>query len=177
MQVIRNWNLYKIITVSLVVCCVRMPKNFSVNSGRIGKSVNIARCILLRILNVIIENEFIEASRGAAARGVSVKLTGCGFDPHSRRWNIYLNLYFHFFALVSRLSAALSSATQHAMPPEFGRKWGTQCHNTKFPLPTLLHAGYSVKLKKNILRTYKQNLTTSHSICHIISSLIFINYK
>ena len=26
------------------------------------------------------------------------------------------------FALVSRLSAALSSAPQHAMPPEFGRK-------------------------------------------------------
>ena len=26
-----------------------------------------------------------EASRGAAARGVTVKPTGCGFDPHSRR--------------------------------------------------------------------------------------------
>ena len=25
------------------------------------------------------------ASRGAAARDVTVKLTGCGFDPHSRR--------------------------------------------------------------------------------------------
>ena len=27
----------------------------------------------------------IEASRGAAAQGVTVKPTGCGFDPHSRR--------------------------------------------------------------------------------------------
>ena len=79
-------------------------------------------------------------------RGVTVKPTGCGFDPHSRRWNIYLNLYLHFFALMSRLSAALSSATQHAMPPEFGRKWGTECLKTRFPLPTLLCAGYSVKL-------------------------------
>ena len=26
-----------------------------------------------------------EAGRGAAARGVTVKPTGCGFDPHSRR--------------------------------------------------------------------------------------------
>ena len=86
------------------------------------------------------------ASRGAAARGVTVKPTGCGFDPHSRRWNICLNLYFHFFALVSKLSAALSSATQHAMPPEFSRKWGTECLNTRFPLATLLCAGYSVKL-------------------------------
>ena len=59
-------------------------------------------------------------SGGAAARGVTVKPTGRGFDPHSRRGNIFLNLYFHFFALVSRQSAALSSATQHAMPPEFG---------------------------------------------------------
>ena len=80
------------------------------------------------------------------ARGVTVKPTGCGFDPHSRRWNIYLNLCFHFFALVSRLRAALSSATQHAMPPEIGRKWGTECLNTRFLLPTLLCAGYSVKL-------------------------------
>ena len=27
----------------------------------------------------------IEASGGAVARGATVKLTGCGFDPHSRR--------------------------------------------------------------------------------------------
>ena len=87
---------------------------------------------------------YLEASRRAAARDVTVKPTGCEFDPHSRRWYIYLNLYFHFFALVSRLSAALSSATQHPMPPEFGRKWGTECVNTRFPLPTLLCAGYSV---------------------------------
>ena len=87
-----------------------------------------------------------KAGRGAAALGVTAKPTGCGFDHYSRRWNIYLNLYFHFFALVSRLSSALSSATQHAMPPEFGRKWGTECLNTRFPLPTLLCAGYSVKL-------------------------------
>ena len=80
------------------------------------------------------------ASRGAAAQSVTVNPTGCGFDPYSRRWNIYLNLYFHFFALVSR------QTTQHAMPPEFDRKWGTECLNTRFRLPTLLFAGYSVKL-------------------------------
>ena len=56
----------------------------------------------------------------------------------------YFHIYFHFLALVSRTSAALSSATQHAMPPEFGRKWGTECLNTRFPLPTLRCAGYSV---------------------------------
>ena len=50
---------------------------------------------------------------------------------------------------MSRQSAALSSTTQYAMPPEIGGKWGTECPNTRFPLPTLLCAGYSVKLKKN----------------------------
>ena len=89
---------------------------------------------------------YVEASRGTAARSVTVKLTGCGFDPHSRKRKIYLNLYFHFFALVWRLSAALSSATQHAMSAEFGRKWGTECVNTRFSLPTMLCAGYGVKL-------------------------------
>ena len=41
---------------------------------------------------------------------------------------------------ITRQSAALSSATQHAMPPEFGRKLGTKCLNTMFPLPILLCA-------------------------------------
>ena len=79
-------------------------------------------------------NVLFEASRGAGAQSVTVRPTGCGFDPRSMRWNIYLNLYFHFFTLVSRQSAALSSATQHAMPPEFGRKWRTECLNIRFPL-------------------------------------------
>ena len=82
-----------------------------------------------------------EGSRGAAVRSVTVKPTCCGFDPHSRKLNIYLNLCFLFFALVSRLSATLSSATQHAMCVH-----STECFNFRFPLPTLLCAGYSVKL-------------------------------
>ena len=91
--------------------------------------------IYQRTLICMIHNN-IEASCGAAARSLTVKPIGYGFDPHSRRWNIYLNLYFHFFALVSRQSAAaLSSATQDAMPPEFGKKWGMVCLNTRFPLP------------------------------------------
>ena len=57
-----------------------------------------------------------------------------------------------------RTSAALSSATQHAMPPEYG-KWGTECLNTKFPQPILLCAGYSVKLK-----TKHINIYTTHYI-------------
>ena len=36
-----------------------------------------------------------------------------------------------------RQSAALSSATQHAMPPEIGGKCGTESLNARYPLPTL----------------------------------------
>ena len=62
-----------------------------------------------------------EVGRGAGAQSVTVKSTGYGFDP-SRKLNIYLHLYFNFFALVSRQSRTLSSAIQHAMPPKFGGK-------------------------------------------------------
>ena len=53
--------------------------------------------------------------------------------------------------------AALSSATQQAKPPKFSRNWGTECLNTRLPRPTLLLAGYSVKLKKTkeILKSTK----------------------
>ena len=64
-------------------------------------------------------------------------------------------IYFNFFALVSRQSATLSSATQHAMRPELGGNWGMECLNTRFPLPTLLCVGYSVKL---IYFIYKNNI-------------------
>ena len=38
---------------------------------------------------------------------------------HSSKLNIYINFYFRLFALVLKQSAALISATQHAMPSEF----------------------------------------------------------
>ena len=39
-------------------------------------------CLLYKLLY---KNQSFEAGRGAAARGVTAKLTDCGFDPHSRR--------------------------------------------------------------------------------------------
>ena len=40
---------------------------------------------------------------------------------------------------------------RHLMPSEFGGMWGKHYRNTRLPLPTLLCAGYSVKLKLNII--------------------------
>ena len=34
---------------------------------------------------ILIRPTSVEASRGAVARGVTVKATGCGFDPYSRK--------------------------------------------------------------------------------------------
>ena len=79
---------------------------------------------------------------------------------HDLFWNTWGNEIFikifhflDFFALVLRRSAALSSATQHAS--EFGRKWATEYLSTRFPLLTLLCAGYRAKLielQKNLHR-------------------------
>ena len=98
------------------------------------------------------------------AQSVPVKSTCYGFDPHSRRQNIYLHLYFHFFALVSRQSVALSSATQHG-------KWGAVSINTRFP--TLLCVGYNVKLIF-IKKTLKIKYRLSLSSCFIITFIIII---
>ena len=47
------------------------------------------------------------------------KLTSCGFDPHSRRCNIYLHLCF-IYSLWCRGESADEFRTQHAMPSEIG---------------------------------------------------------
>ena len=50
-------------------------------------------------------------------------------------------------------SAALSSAIQHPMPPVFERKWGTECLNTRFLLPTLIYL-FNLNLLTNIILIY-----------------------
>ena len=84
---------------------------------------------------------------------------------------MFLNLYLYFFALVSRQKAALSSATQHAMSPEFVGKWGTEWLNTRFPLPTLLCAG-SVCEAKNFIY-----LCISYNFIMYIDLIIFFLLK
>ena len=54
---------------------------------------------------------------------VTVNASRCEFDYLSRKLNIS---YFISLVLVTRLSATLSSATQPAMLPEYGGKWGTK---------------------------------------------------
>ena len=48
---------------------------------------------------------------GVGAQSVTVKSTGCGFYLEEMKFLVYLHLYFHFFALVSK-------------------NWGTECRLT-----------------------------------------------
>ena len=75
------------------------------------------------------------------------------------------------FTLVSRKSVALSLVTQHAMPPEFGRKWGTV--PSAYPAVSgiqreadLFYLILHLLLKK--MYECMSNSRTLHSICAIV---------
>ena len=87
-----------------------------------------------------------------AGRGAGAQVYDCKRD---RLWVWFpleemKYLIFPFSSDVKQ-SEALISVTQHEMPAVFGEKWETKCLYTRFPLPTLLCAGYSVTYKKYIL--------------------------
>ena len=122
----------------------------------------------------------------AAAHSVDCKIDWLWIRSPFEEKKYLLKIYiFHFFALVSRQNAALSSATQHAMHPEVGGKWGTECLNTRFPLPTLLCAGYSVNLIYlfflKIIPTSKHKAVgkmrkSRKLIRHVVRAVILIKY-
>ena len=56
----------------------------------------------------------------------------------------------------------LSYVTQHALPPEYGGKFGTECLYTRFPL-LVLCAEYIVKLKKSPIKSYQAMFPIVHS--------------
>ena len=70
----------------------------------------------------------------------------------------YKRIFERMMIKTLRQSAEFSSATQNAMAPEFRGKQGTKCLNTRFPRPTLLCAGVSVK-EKNIKKNKKKSIT------------------
>ena len=72
---------------------------------------------------------------------------------------------------------SIPKRAQHTTPPEFGGKWGTECLNTRLPLPTLLCSGYRVKRNVNInlVRYIKQN-TLKYKDKHWCTG-VFIDYQ
>ena len=61
----------------IIVACIRVFHCFELK--------NMIFDIHKIYIKLFIYYMYIEAGRGAAARGVTAKPTGCGFDPHSRR--------------------------------------------------------------------------------------------
>ena len=93
----------------------------------------IVEYIIQDINNIFFDYIFLEASRGAGAQSVPVVgsiLTRGG------EILIYISSLWY-----RHKGAALSSATQHAMPSERHRNSGTECLNTRFPLRTMLCCG------------------------------------
>ena len=75
--------------------------------------------------------------------GLVFDVKGCGLKRHSYGFNSYSRIISYFLVLVTRRWAALSSTTKR--------------FNTRFPLFTLVHAGYSVNIyKKHFHLKYKK---------------------
>ena len=53
---------------------------------------------------------------------------------------IFISFKLSFLRSGVEAKRGVSSVTQHAMPPEFGGKWETDCLNAWFPLLSLLRA-------------------------------------
>ena len=56
-------------------------------------------------------------------------------------------LFKFIYSFLRSKSAVLSSAVQNAMPPEFGGKWETECHKTRFPIPDQAGCGIQREAK------------------------------
>ena len=89
------------------------------------------------------ENLLICAPTGAGKTNIALLTVVHQIKQHIEN-DVIMKNKFKVSILMSH--AALSSATQNAIPSKFGGKWGSECLNTSFPLPTLQCAGYSVKL-------------------------------
>ena len=72
------------------------------------------------------------------------KRVGCKFDFHMG--NSLLSFPCSGWLKFKSVKSALNFDTQHKMSRKLDGKSGREWHNTRFSLPTLLYAGYGVKL-------------------------------
>ena len=76
--------------------------------------------------------------------------------------------------MVSRAKLGVEIANQHAMPLEFRGKWETGCLNSRFPLPSLLYAGYSVIIQNKKTQNKKSKRSTfSENVLNVDDSVAF----
>ena len=107
-------------------------------------------CITLAVSimfkNNYIENELIGQSwRRDTKCDCKTDWLIVGSNP-PRGDKIFTSIYISISSLWCRGKARRCVLPLNTQRLQFSRKWGTECLNTGFPLPTLLYAGYSVKL-------------------------------
>ena len=74
--------------------------------------------------------------------------------------------------------SALNSITHIiTMPSEFGGKWGMECRNTRFPLPTLLCSRNSEKVKKVFLKLKNKFINIYFILYNLFIHIIYIIYN
>ena len=82
---------------------------------------------------------FFSASRGAGAQSVTVKTDWSWVRSPLEEMKYLLKFIFPFLRSGAEAKCGVEFChSRHTMSPEFGRKWGTECLNTRFPLPILL---------------------------------------
>ena len=97
------------------------------------------------VIIIFLDYNLVGGQSWCTSKKCDWKSTGCGFDPHSRKWNIYLHLYIFISSLWCRGKARGWVPTLN-MTQELSGKWETECLNSRFPLPILLCTGYRVKM-------------------------------
>ena len=77
---------------------------------------------------------------------------------------------------MSRLSAALSSVTQHAMPPEYGTKWGMESKYQFYKFYMFLNKNISYVLKiKNLFSSQTTHMWVSY-LCIVLVILFVVTF-
>ena len=132
------------VAVIIVVLYLKLKKNLYSKCDWISKQINFKLIInlFIRYKNMVFRIHLFyiiyQASHSAGALVLDCKRDWLWVRSPLEGMKYLFNLYFHFLALVSRQNAALNSIT--------------------VPLPTLLCAGYSVKLIFKILSYTKFRL-------------------
>ena len=122
---------YDLCSVKLLLnCYIETNITISITSENKDKSRR-----LIPLLACIVSSE-------ASGQNVCATVTGCRLDFLLRKWNIS---YIHLLVLVTKQSVASSSTTQHALPSEFGGKWGkyfieSRVPNTRVLVPSFYNA-------------------------------------
>ena len=130
-------------------------KTFIYLSIYLSVAFTVTRLCFCAMTGLCLRNQ-IGAERNVLTLG-SWNATVEGLDSHLKEYIIFISTFLTWY------NTAKSSATQHAVCLKFARKWGTECHYTRFPVPILLYTVYTVKLLFKKKPMYIKNIQIKNS--------------